>query len=431
MVVSNVAGVVTSSVATLTVLVPPTLTLQPTNQSGVVGANITLAAAATGTAPLSYQWQHQGTNLASGTTNTLSLLNVQTDDAGAYRVVITNVAGATTSSVASVTVIVPPSILTQPTNATVIAGAPVSFLAEAAGTAPLSYQWYFNTTNAVGTNGPAFGLASVQPTNEGVYHLVVSNVAGMATSSVASLTVLLSPEIALQPSNITAIAGQGVTLHAMATGSAPLEYRWYFNDTILVGTNGPELGFSNIQSSQGGDYKVVVTNSAGSATSTVATITVLVPPSFTLQPTNSFASVGDTVLMSAAASGSAPLGYYWLFNATNIVGAAANLSLPDVHPAQAGEYQAVATNAAGASTSSVALLTILTQPILLSPMTDTNGAFRFLLSGDIGQNYAIEASTNLQTWDQAGTLSNATGQTPFAETNKDFWFRVYRARRIP
>ena len=71
-----------------------------------MGANITLAAAATGTGPLSYQWQHQGTNLASGTTNTLSLLNVQTDDAGAYRVVITNVAGATTSSVVSVTVII-------------------------------------------------------------------------------------------------------------------------------------------------------------------------------------------------------------------------------------------------------------------------------------------------------------------------------------
>ena len=90
---------------------------------------------------------------------------------------------------ASVTVIRRRSIVTQPTNATVIAGAPVSFLAEAAGTAPLSFQWYFNTANAVGTNGPAFGLTSVQPTNEGTYDLVVSNVAGMATSSVATLTV--------------------------------------------------------------------------------------------------------------------------------------------------------------------------------------------------------------------------------------------------
>ena len=153
LVVSNVAGMATSSVATLTVLVPPTRYSATNEPERRGGANITLAAAATGAAPLSYQWQHQGTNLANGTTNTLSLLNVQTNDAGAYRVVITNVAGATTSSVASVTVIVPPSIVTQPTNATVIAGAPVSFVAEAAGTAPLfvpvvfqhyqrgGYQW--------------------------------------------------------------------------------------------------------------------------------------------------------------------------------------------------------------------------------------------------------------------------------------------------
>ena len=75
--------------------------------------------AATGTAPLSYQWQRAGTNLPNATTSTLSLLNLQTNDASNYRVVLKMLVGPSPARW-RVYPFFSPSILTQPTNKTVI-----------------------------------------------------------------------------------------------------------------------------------------------------------------------------------------------------------------------------------------------------------------------------------------------------------------------
>ncbi len=113
LVVANQAGSVTSAVAVLTVPVmpaPPNIVVQPANQSLPTGINATIQVSATGTAPLAYQWQKNGLNLANGThysgvsSNTLTVVNLQTNDSGAYRVIITNSLGATTSAVANLSV---------------------------------------------------------------------------------------------------------------------------------------------------------------------------------------------------------------------------------------------------------------------------------------------------------------------------------------
>ena len=121
-VVTNIAGSATSSIAVLLVTnIPPAITVQPTNQAVAVGANVTLAVTATGTAPLSYQWQVNGTNLVNSggqisgaTTNILNISNVQTNNSGNYTVVVTGPGGSVTSSVAVLTVASSPVILTQP-----------------------------------------------------------------------------------------------------------------------------------------------------------------------------------------------------------------------------------------------------------------------------------------------------------------------------
>lgn len=92
---------------TLTVTAAPYITGQPNGQTVAVGTNVSFFVAASGTAPLSYQWRKGGTNLPGATVSALSLLNVQTNDAGNYQAVITNVVGAVTSAVASLTVNVP------------------------------------------------------------------------------------------------------------------------------------------------------------------------------------------------------------------------------------------------------------------------------------------------------------------------------------
>ena len=82
-----------------------------------------------------------------------------------------------------------PSIYLQPTNQTVVAGANTTFSSAALGTPPLSYQWQFNGSNIAGATATVLTLTNIQPEQAGLYAMVVSNVAGSASSSNAVLTV--------------------------------------------------------------------------------------------------------------------------------------------------------------------------------------------------------------------------------------------------
>jgi hypothetical protein len=93
---------------------PPQISIQPTNQSVVLGGSASFSVSATGSAPLVYQWQFDGANLNAATNATLVLTPVAATNAGGYDVVITNAYGAVTSAVATLTVLAPPSI-TNPT----------------------------------------------------------------------------------------------------------------------------------------------------------------------------------------------------------------------------------------------------------------------------------------------------------------------------
>src|SRR5262249_20989707 len=104
LVVSNAAGAVTSDPAPLVVVGPPVMTTQPISQSVAPGTNVSFFATATGTAPIFYQWRKNGADIPGATGSLLTLLNVQTNDAGSYQAVATNAFGSVTSLVAMLTV---------------------------------------------------------------------------------------------------------------------------------------------------------------------------------------------------------------------------------------------------------------------------------------------------------------------------------------
>jgi len=106
-VVSNAAGKTTSNTAALTVNVAAAISTQPINQTVNAGTTATFTAAATGTAPVIYQWRKDGTPITGATNSTLTLSSVQTSDAASYTVVVTNVAGSSTSNVAILGVNIP------------------------------------------------------------------------------------------------------------------------------------------------------------------------------------------------------------------------------------------------------------------------------------------------------------------------------------
>ena len=190
-VVSNSAGTVTSSSATLTVTVPPAISTQPASQTVTAGQTATFAVAATGTAPLTYQWRKNGSNISGATSSTYTTpATVSGDNNAVFTVVVSNSAGTVASSSATLTVNAPPAISTQPAARTVTAGQTATFSVTATGIAPLSYQWRKNGTNISGATSSSYTTpATTSADNNAVFTVVVSNSAGTVTSSNATLTV--------------------------------------------------------------------------------------------------------------------------------------------------------------------------------------------------------------------------------------------------
>lgn len=167
----------------------PVFSTEPQNQSAALGSPATFSAVAVGQGTIGYQWQFNGSPLPDATNSSYTLNSVQTNDAGSYAVLATNLYGSTTSAVATLTVIVAPAILVPPAGLTVVTGSTAGFSVTAIGAPPLSYQWQFNGADIGGAMGSAYALTNAQMSDQGSYSVIVSNYAGAVTSAPAVLTV--------------------------------------------------------------------------------------------------------------------------------------------------------------------------------------------------------------------------------------------------
>ena len=172
----------------------PSIIIQPSNQMAAVGSSPTFTVTLFGTAPFEYQWLANGTPIADATNNALIIPNVTPSSVGDYQVIITNAWGSTTSSIATLSLGISPTITNQPAGESVPIGGTATFSVGATGTPPLAYQWYFNTNASLsGANNAALSFGPVIPNQSGQYQVLVTSPYGSATSSAASLTVLLQP----------------------------------------------------------------------------------------------------------------------------------------------------------------------------------------------------------------------------------------------
>jgi hypothetical protein len=172
------------------------------------GQTATFSVTATGTAPLSYQWQKNGAAINGATSSSYTTPATTSSDNGAlFTVVVTNSVGSVTSSAAILTVNpapVAPSITTQPANQTVTAGQTATFSVTATGTAPLSYQWQKNGTAISGATSSTYTTPSTSTTDNGAQFVVaVSNSVGNVISSAATLTVTTPGQISSSASSLT------------------------------------------------------------------------------------------------------------------------------------------------------------------------------------------------------------------------------------
>ena len=174
--------------------VAPSITAQPQDTTNLLGNTAVFTVGVGGTAPFVYRWYFNTNSPATnGSGAVLTLANVQFGDAGVYSVVVSNSAGSVTSAFARLVVTnleTPPYITTQPQSQTVSAGQTANFGVSAAGTMPLSYQWYFNLTNLLADQTNALlTLTNVSSADEGGYTVAISNTFGVTNSAAAVLTV--------------------------------------------------------------------------------------------------------------------------------------------------------------------------------------------------------------------------------------------------
>ncbi len=290
-IVKNSLGSVTSSDAQITVSGPPAILQQPADMPSIAGDSISFSVEASGEGTLSYQWRKNGSDLPGQTKRNFTVSsNVSTNDEGIYSVRITQPDGLFTDSRGAF-LKVRPIIDAQPQNASVVEGATVTFSISATGSTfagPITYQWFRRssengTRTSIGiARAPSYTISSVSAGDAGFYEAEVYNDAGPTRSAPARLTVTSNnpqpaatpPTISTQPASTSVAAGNNASFTVTAAGSAPLSYQWRKDGTAIPSATTPTFTLSSVSASDAGAYSVVISNSAGSITSTDARLTV-------------------------------------------------------------------------------------------------------------------------------------------------------------
>jgi hypothetical protein len=408
--ISNTDGRVTSKDATLRIVTPLRIIVQPVSQTVLPGGNITFSVEAAGAGTLRYQWQFNGTDLTGATSSKLELRNVSANNTGVYTVIVRSDTTSVTSLGAFLAINELVKIVRQPQTQSAVEGGRAAFSVEVVGTPPLKYQWQFNSVDVQGQTSPGLEIPSVTAANAGQYSVVVGNRTGSVQSEKASLIVSAGVSILRQPQSRVALAGEPASFSVTASGTPPLGYQWLFNGADIPGATDSTLIVPNVAAASEGAYTVVVRNIAGSVTSEPATLRVNSRPRVTQQPQSQTVTAGGTATFSVTADGTPPLGYQWKSRGADIVGATgATLTLQNVRATDAGAYHVVVSNASGPVFSEAALLTvnvpitIVAQPQSLTVPAGGSASFTVAAAGTPPLSYQ---------WKRGGVnLPAATGPT--------------------
>jgi hypothetical protein len=167
---------------------------QPADRTVVAGQATTFAAELVGSAPLSYQWYKDTQPITGANGPVLTINPVLAADAGSYQLRVSNPVSTDVASRSAVlTVGSTPVTITDPTkpaDQTVVEGGSVTFTVVAAGSAPLSYEWFKGANPIPDATSTNYIIPSVRMSDAGDYRVIVSNpLPSSATTRTARLTV--------------------------------------------------------------------------------------------------------------------------------------------------------------------------------------------------------------------------------------------------
>lgn len=285
------------------------------------------------------------------------------------------------------------SITTQPVDQNVTAGSPARFSVVTAGTS-LSYQWQISANGGqdwTDIPGAVAAIYTVQVTpfnlNGYKFRVVVSGTAGRVISSAATLslgTAVVSPSISVQTAPVSITAGGDAVFTVTASGTS-LTYQWQLSLDNLVWSNIVDATASTLRligvlaSDNGRRYRVVITNSAGSITSSPVLLSVAPAPSgplITDQPTVRSVVVPQAATFSVAATG---------------------------NPSPTFQWQ-VSTNG-GVSFTDIANATGTSYTLAVTTVADNGKLFRVRIANSVGSLFSSSVALNVTASQAAPTFT--------------------------
>ena len=301
-----------------------------------------------------------------------------------------------------------PKISAQPKSVSVNEGEKASFTVKASGQG-LKYKWYYReNSNAkwaevkVDGNASTYTVETEARHNGYQYKCTVTNSGGSATSAEATLSVTAKPKITKQPSDVSINKGAVASFKVSASGSG-LKYQWYYlkpgektwNKVVSNGT-AATYSVTTEERHDGYKYKCIVTNNAGSATSSTVQLSVVSVPKITKQPADASIQEGDAISFSVVCTGSG-LKYQWYYcktgestwNKVVVGGTSANYTVTTEARHDGYKYRCVVSNSAGEVTSKTAKLTVILRPKIRTQPKDTTvssqatAKFKVVASGNV------------------------------------------------
>lgn len=355
--VSNSAGEVSSNPAFLKVTEVPTapkIVTQPEDVTVSAPASASFTVEATGTDPMTYQWYRDGDPISGAKEATYSIATTTDADEGAkFFVMVKNAQGVEISQTAKLSVqALAPIIKTHPANVTAALGQTATFMVEATGSDPMTYQWMRNGVKIEGATESSHTTDTLTTSDDGAnFSVLVSNSLGSALSQPAKLTVSDQslPVIKTDPADIKVQSPNPATFTVVAEGP-DLKYQWKRNGLDIAGATSESytLATTSIADS-GSNFMVLIQNAFGQVLSKPAVLTVDANPAD--EPViTTFMAAPDTIDLGGSTS------LFWaVSNAESLeidqgIGVVTGNSIA-VTPQETTTYTLTATNGRGSVTA--------------------------------------------------------------------------------
>jgi len=283
--------------ATLTVDIPPVIDTQPSSSEIVQGSSTSFVTAAHGVPTVAYKWQvllgitwtnlSDAGRISGSSTATLLVTGALVADAGSYRCHISNgISPDAYTDTVILTVNLAPVIDTQPTNVEKNQGQTAAFSVTAHGIPSLTYHWqilsgitWSNLVDGGRVSGSltnTLTIVSVQPSDVGSYRCWIANgITPDAYTNAVTLSVDVVPYIITQPVAQTISLVANATFSVVVSGTPPFTYQWQKSRVNIPGAISSSFTLGPAIYSDQGEYRVVVTDVAGSTTSNEVYLTVV------------------------------------------------------------------------------------------------------------------------------------------------------------